>query len=299
VALARKWTIPTERRPLVGEVSANFCGYRVSRVVSTTDPHGHFLSFLDRCRYYFFQIASHLYSRGWADPVPDPLLLRKSGSAGNLTRDLWICSQELWPLDDRGGLDTDSLIKQPCTIWGSLSGGYEEFYLLEYKPVQSVESQPNFQSNMLVDFQQTTWRYIPEARTLFKIASKYCHVCGVPWLIMTGSGLDNWIYWNFFYNLSESQTIIALSLIYPLHKSLGHAKSSQSSLVVSWQRIYSSLTVTATHIKSSFRRLTPLHSVVLLQFSFSLFHNYYSVLLQLSYIHFARNSRIRPSFNNS
>jgi hypothetical protein len=30
------------------------------------------------------------------DPVPDPLLLRKSGSAGNRTRDLWICSQELW-----------------------------------------------------------------------------------------------------------------------------------------------------------------------------------------------------------
>jgi hypothetical protein len=26
------------------------------------------------------------------DPVPDPLLLRKSGSAGNRTRDLWICS---------------------------------------------------------------------------------------------------------------------------------------------------------------------------------------------------------------
>jgi hypothetical protein len=30
------------------------------------------------------------------DPVPDPLLLRKSGSARNRTRDLWICSQELW-----------------------------------------------------------------------------------------------------------------------------------------------------------------------------------------------------------
>jgi hypothetical protein len=29
------------------------------------------------------------------DPVPDPLLLRKSGSAGNRTRDLWICNQEL------------------------------------------------------------------------------------------------------------------------------------------------------------------------------------------------------------
>jgi hypothetical protein len=29
------------------------------------------------------------------DPVPDPLLLRKFGSAGNRTQDLWISSQEL------------------------------------------------------------------------------------------------------------------------------------------------------------------------------------------------------------
>jgi hypothetical protein len=29
----------------------------------------------------------------------------------------------------------------------------------------------------------------------------------------------------------------ALSLIYTLYKSLGHAKSSQSSVVVSWQRV--------------------------------------------------------------
>ena len=29
------------------------------------------------------------------DPVPDPLLLKKACSAGNRTRDLWICSQEL------------------------------------------------------------------------------------------------------------------------------------------------------------------------------------------------------------
>ena len=37
------------------------------------------------------------------DPVPNPLLLRKSGSAGNRTRDFCICSQKLWPLDHRGG----------------------------------------------------------------------------------------------------------------------------------------------------------------------------------------------------
>jgi hypothetical protein len=61
------------------------------------------LSFIDRSRYIFFQVAPHLSSRGWVDPVPDPLLLRKSGSAGDRTRDLCDCSQKLWPLDHRGG----------------------------------------------------------------------------------------------------------------------------------------------------------------------------------------------------
>jgi hypothetical protein len=52
-----------------------------------------FLGFLDRSRYSSFQVAPQLYSRGWVDPVPDPLLLRKSGSAGNRTRDLWILAR--------------------------------------------------------------------------------------------------------------------------------------------------------------------------------------------------------------
>jgi hypothetical protein len=51
------------------------------------------LGFLDRGRYFSFQVAPQLSSRGWVDPVPDPLLLRKSGSAGKRNRDLWICSQ--------------------------------------------------------------------------------------------------------------------------------------------------------------------------------------------------------------
>jgi hypothetical protein len=45
-----------------------------------------------------------LYSWGWVDSVPDPLLLRTSGSPWNRTRDLWICNQELWPQDHRGGI---------------------------------------------------------------------------------------------------------------------------------------------------------------------------------------------------
>jgi hypothetical protein len=56
------------------------------RVVSATDPYGSILGFLDRSRYFFFQVPPQLYSRGWVDPVPDPLLLRKSGSARNRTR---------------------------------------------------------------------------------------------------------------------------------------------------------------------------------------------------------------------
>jgi hypothetical protein len=82
---------------------------RGCQVVGMADPYGRILDFLDRShyffgrildfldrsRYFFIQVAPQLYSRGWVDPVPDPLLLRKSGSAGNLSRDLWICSQEL------------------------------------------------------------------------------------------------------------------------------------------------------------------------------------------------------------
>jgi hypothetical protein len=59
---------------------------RGCHVVSVTNPYGSNLDFLDRSRYFFFQVATQLYSRGWLDPVPDPLLLRKSGSVGNRTR---------------------------------------------------------------------------------------------------------------------------------------------------------------------------------------------------------------------
>jgi hypothetical protein len=61
------------------------------------------LSFLDRSR-YFYSKQLHIYPhKGWVDPVPDPLVLRKSGSAGNWSRHLWVISQELWPLNHRGG----------------------------------------------------------------------------------------------------------------------------------------------------------------------------------------------------
>jgi hypothetical protein len=60
VALVLERTIPTERPPLVGEVSATFVD-RGCRVDSTTDPHGCILGVLDRSRYFFFQVAPQLY----------------------------------------------------------------------------------------------------------------------------------------------------------------------------------------------------------------------------------------------
>jgi hypothetical protein len=81
--------------------SSRMCRWRSGcHVVSSTDPHGRILGFLDQSRYCFFQVAPQLYPRGQVDP--DPLLFRKFGCSGNRTRDLWICSQELWPLNHRG-----------------------------------------------------------------------------------------------------------------------------------------------------------------------------------------------------
>jgi hypothetical protein len=68
---------------LVGGVSANFCG---CHVVSVTDPFGRNLGFLNRSSCSFFSSSSSIVLTRLSNPVPDPLLLRKSGSAGNQTR---------------------------------------------------------------------------------------------------------------------------------------------------------------------------------------------------------------------
>jgi hypothetical protein len=69
----RERTIPTERPPLVGEAIANFCGYRVPRGQrdGSLRPYPRFSR---QEPLLFYQVAAQLYSRGWVDPVPDPLL---------------------------------------------------------------------------------------------------------------------------------------------------------------------------------------------------------------------------------
>jgi hypothetical protein len=82
-------------RHLSSNFSANFCGWRGVALSARWNSYGRHLSFPDRSRYFFFyQVAPQLSSWGWVKPVPDPLLLRKSGIAVNRTRDLRVSNQE-------------------------------------------------------------------------------------------------------------------------------------------------------------------------------------------------------------
>jgi hypothetical protein len=66
---------------------------RGCRVVGATGSHGRHSRLSRPEPLIIHSNTSSIYSRGWVDPVPDPLLLKKSGSAGNRTWDLWMCSQ--------------------------------------------------------------------------------------------------------------------------------------------------------------------------------------------------------------
>jgi hypothetical protein len=109
------------------------------RVVSATGPTVVKLGFLDRTRYFFLQVAPQLSSRGWVDPVPGPLLFRKSGSAGNRTRDLLISSQELWTLDHRGGrsllrmqIRKKCVFIEICIMSQEMNGHWRFWEIMEY-----------------------------------------------------------------------------------------------------------------------------------------------------------------------
>jgi hypothetical protein len=79
VVFVRKRTIPTERPPHPGEVSATFTD-RECRVVSATNPHGRSLGFLDRSRYFSIQVAPQLYSRSWViHYFSENLVMEKDG----------------------------------------------------------------------------------------------------------------------------------------------------------------------------------------------------------------------------
>jgi hypothetical protein len=76
------WATATCRQNLV----STFVDREVSCGQRGESPTVVNLSFLDRSRYFSFKQLLIYSHKSWVDPVPDTLLLRKSGSAGNRTR---------------------------------------------------------------------------------------------------------------------------------------------------------------------------------------------------------------------
>jgi hypothetical protein len=64
VALVRKRIIQIERKQLVGDVMANFYGIEGVAWSAQRIPTAVFSAFLDQNIYFFYQVASQLYSRG-------------------------------------------------------------------------------------------------------------------------------------------------------------------------------------------------------------------------------------------
>jgi hypothetical protein len=98
-----KGTIQTELPSHVREANADLCRVHGRRVVSATRPHGCQSLFSRPVPLYSptKQLLSYPHEAE-CTPISDPPLLRKSDIVGNRTRDLWICSQGLCPLEHRG-----------------------------------------------------------------------------------------------------------------------------------------------------------------------------------------------------
>jgi hypothetical protein len=119
--LIRKRTMSTERPPPVGEFCRQLLWIEWCRMVCAAENPRPLYQTSRSEPLIFFQVPPHLSSWGWVDPVSDPLLFRKSGSAGNRTRDLSVCSLKLWLLYHRGGpraniFSINSLIAQPAQL---------------------------------------------------------------------------------------------------------------------------------------------------------------------------------------
>jgi hypothetical protein len=72
MALVRERTIPTERPPPVGEVSANVCGKRGVTWSAQRVPMAVNLFFLDRSRYLFYSSSSSIYLTRLSGPRSKP-----------------------------------------------------------------------------------------------------------------------------------------------------------------------------------------------------------------------------------
>jgi hypothetical protein len=119
--------MPTEQTLLVGEVSAEFFGWRVPR--SQRDGSLRLYSRLSRPKPLLLVLCNSLivFTR-LSGPRSRPTTPQKMWLRRESNHDNWICSQDLWPLDHRGGKKYVIIIIQSCVEtggsvvgWGSMS----------------------------------------------------------------------------------------------------------------------------------------------------------------------------------
>jgi hypothetical protein len=102
VARVHKQTIPTERPPLVCKDSASFCRWMAPRGQHDGSPW--LYSQLSRPELpLFLPNSSSVVLMRLSGPRSRPTTSQKIWQRRESNLDLWICSHELWPLDNRGG----------------------------------------------------------------------------------------------------------------------------------------------------------------------------------------------------
>jgi hypothetical protein len=95
-------------------------------MANTMDPYGSILGFLYHSHYFFLHVAPQLNLQDWVGPIPDPLLLRKSGSAGNRTWNLLICSsikQHSMKMDEGVAIQLHTFL-----TWALGGGDWRQYY---------------------------------------------------------------------------------------------------------------------------------------------------------------------------
>jgi hypothetical protein len=106
-------------------------------------------------------------------PVPDPLLLRTSGSAGNRTGNLWVSSQELWPLDNRGRPVLQETFRKPSPSYNN-SGCCKVAVLQDLSLVSTRDGhRDNSSIRTYVGFQSVTFRDAPYLHSRVTIPLDY------------------------------------------------------------------------------------------------------------------------------
>jgi hypothetical protein len=87
-----------------------------------------------------------------------------------------------------------------CGIWGSHSGDYEEYCLLGYNYMLSVESQPKFQSNIL----------LPSSESINKLSMKPAWSCLPPAFVLVSC---------FVYSLTlKTETICSSEMLFDFQR---------------------------------------------------------------------------------